>query len=401
MAARGSAPEGIALRPVSAADCAGAASFLQSGFWGEFKAAFGWKPLYFHADIAGLDAVSSSQVLLAMERRLAPGLSFAYLPHGPSFDPGPADRARLLVAVAAALRPRLSPECAFVRFDPPWTVMDAPASGGAGGAGGTESAGARPESAASYPGSAGQGAASPSFDFAPALRKASADVQPPDTVVLDLRAGEDELLAAMKPKWRYNVRLAEKRGVRVERRGADAIPSFYRLYKATAARDGIALHPEAYYARLFESALSWRGAEGSARPDLGLWIAAHEGEELAAIVTLFMGGTATYLYGASSDAKRELMPAYALQWAAMRAAKEAGCAEYDLYGIPPTDNPQHPMAGLYRFKTGFGGRIAHRAGSWDYPLRPLAYAAYRCAEAARSLWFKGARKRLAALMRRR
>ena len=88
------------------------------------------------------------------------------------------------------------------------------------------------------------------------------------------------------------------------------------------------------------------------------------------------------------------MPTYALQWAAMRAAKKAGCIKYDLYGIPPTDDPEHPMAGLYRFKTGFGGEIAHRAGSWDLPLMPIAYRGFRAAESARSWWFKSFTKRL-------
>jgi lipid II:glycine glycyltransferase (peptidoglycan interpeptide bridge formation enzyme) len=87
------------------------------------------------------------------------------------------------------------------------------------------------------------------------------------------------------------------------------------------------------------------------------------------------------------------MPAYALQWAAMRAAKAAGCTRYDLFGIPPTDDPAHPMSGLYRFKTGFGGEIAHRAGSWDYPLLGIGYSLFRAAEGARIWWFKDFRKR--------
>ncbi|MBL8966099.1 MAG: peptidoglycan bridge formation glycyltransferase FemA/FemB family protein, partial [Spirochaetaceae bacterium] len=229
------------------------------------------------------------------------------------------------------------------------------------------------------------------------LRRAAADVQPPDTVLLDLRPSEAELLAGMKPKWRYNVRLAEKKGVAVEEcRGAAALaalPEFYRLYEATSERDRIALHPEAYYARLFSLA-SERAADGDEpRPDLRLWIARHQGQALAAIVTLFRGGEAVYLYGASSNEKRNLMPAYALQWAAIKAAKASGCGVYDFYGIPPLDDPEHPMAGLYRFKTGFGGEIAHRAGSWDYALKPAVYAAFRAAEGLRRWWFKDFRKR--------
>jgi lipid II:glycine glycyltransferase (peptidoglycan interpeptide bridge formation enzyme) len=170
------------------------------------------------------------------------------------------------------------------------------------------------------------------------------------------------------------------------------LSTFYRLYEETSKRDRIALHPESYYRRLFELA-STRNQGGGRRPDLRIWTARHEGDAIAAIITIFWGGQAVYLYGASSNEKRNLMPAYALQWAAIRAAKAAGCGEYDFYGIPPTAAPDHPMAGLYRFKTGFGGRIIHRPGSWDFPLRPMAYSAFRKAEALRLWYYKDFRKR--------
>jgi lipid II:glycine glycyltransferase (peptidoglycan interpeptide bridge formation enzyme) len=212
-------------------------------------------------------------------------------------------------------------------------------------------------------------------------------------VLIDLQPSEEAILAAMKAKWRYNVRLAEKKAVTVEEAGIEAVHEFYDLYRATSRRDNIALHPESYYAHLFSLAAERRAAGIPGTPDIRLMIARHEGQALAAIVTLFHGKCATYLYGASSDEKRNLMPAYALQWAAMRAAKAAGCTRYDLFGIPPTDDPAHPMSGLYRFKTGFGGEIAHRAGSWDYPLLGIGYSLFRAAEGARIWWFKDFRKR--------
>jgi lipid II:glycine glycyltransferase (peptidoglycan interpeptide bridge formation enzyme) len=183
-----------------------------------------------------------------------------------------------------------------------------------------------------------------------------------------------------------------------------ALDEFYELYTATSKRDGIALHPKAYYRRLFELAAADMGvprtiegsprADGRPRADIRLWVARHEGQALAAIVTLFYGEEAVYLYGASGDEKRNLMPAYALQWAAMKAAKESGCLRYDLYGIPPSDDPGHPMAGLYRFKTGFGGDLLHYAGSWDYVYKPLAYAILSMAERARLWWHKVLKKKL-------
>ena len=372
----------IILDPAPPAACDLAEGFLQSAFWGAFKAEFGWRPRHFRVEVEGI----GSAPLIVLERNLGAGLRFAYVPHGPELEMPVESRSGFLADLARALKPRLGPRCIFVRFDPPWYLVEEPRAEiqAASRTGTSAEAGAAPEVPASKVDRPKLGAP---------LRRAAADIQPPDTVLLDLRPGEEELLAAMKPKWRYNVRLAARKGVAVEEAGADALGEFYRLYEATAARDRIALHPLRYYERQFALAASWEaGAEGR-RPDLRLWVARHEGAALAAIITLFRGPRAVYLYGASSDERRELMPAYALQWAAIRAAKAAGCVEYDFYGIPPTDDPGHPMAGLYRFKTGFGGSIAHRAGSWDFPLDPILYSLFRAAEDARRWYFKDFRKR--------
>ena len=224
------------------------------------------------------------------------------------------------------------------------------------------------------------------------------DVQPPDTVVLDLGYEEESLLAAMKAKTRYNIGLAAKKGVRVEEGGAADLPAWYELYRQTARRDRITLHDYEYYRRQFE--LAQAGAVGGAParrladagPELKLLLARHEGDLLAGILLAVHGRAATYLYGASSDAKRNLMPAYALQWEAIRIARRQGCLTYDLFGIPPSPDPAHPMHGLYRFKTGFGGRLVNRPGCWDFPYRRAAYAAYAVAERARAWYYRRWRK---------
>jgi lipid II:glycine glycyltransferase (peptidoglycan interpeptide bridge formation enzyme) len=105
---------------------------------------------------------------------------------------------------------------------------------------------------------------------------------------------------------------------------------------------------------------------------------------LAGIVTLFRGPEAVYLYGASSDKKRNLMPAYALQLKAIKDAKNFGCKKYDFFGIPPGNNKLHSKSGLYQFKTGFGGKIIHRLGSWDYPINFMIYKIFRIVENLRS-----------------
>ncbi|QQO07956.1 lipid II:glycine glycyltransferase FemX [Breznakiella homolactica] len=334
------------LIPADLASCNRASSFLQSAFWGSFKARFGWNARAFLIEWEYAEPTP----LLVIRRRLAPGITFAYVPWGPELPAGFPDsdneRNGLLLAVADHLKPLLSPDTAFIRFDPPWY-------------------------------SEGADAAPPPV-FQPFARS-GADIQPPDTVIVSLAEDEEAILSQMKPKWRYNIRLAEKKGVTVRRQDAGGLDTFYRLYGETAKRDGIAIHGIDYYKTLFSHAADYPG-NGQ---DLRLYTADHEGETLAAVIIIFRGTTATYLYGASGDTKRNLMAPYALQWQAMKDAKAAGCLEYDLFGIPPRDDPGHPMAGLYRFKTGFGGRIIHRPGSWDYTYRHVMRRLFNAAETLR------------------
>jgi lipid II:glycine glycyltransferase (peptidoglycan interpeptide bridge formation enzyme) len=327
---------------------------LQSAFWGSFKARFGWNARAFLADWGKWGAAP----LLVIRRRLAPGLSFAYVPWGPELPESfPVDNDRrnyLLEEFARALRYFLPNDTAFIRFDPPWYS---------------------------------QGAETPRPEIKLPFVRSGADVQPPDTVVIDLSRSMESILEGMKPKWRYNARLALKKGVALRRADEEGLDVFYALLKETARRDGIAVHGIEYYRTLFshcrEHQKKITALPAASLPDLRLYLAEHEGDALAAVVVLFRGTKATYLYGASSDKKRNLMAPYALQLRAMEDAKAAGCTEYDLFGIPPGADPSHPMAGLYRFKTGFGGSIIHRPGSWDYPCRPLVYRLFSTAETLR------------------
>jgi lipid II:glycine glycyltransferase (peptidoglycan interpeptide bridge formation enzyme) len=320
------------ITPCELAACDRSATFLQSAFWGEFKAQFGWRAFAF--EIAGS---GEGTPLLVLWRPLFPGISFAYIPWG-ALDPMSVESA------VQELRSYLPRDTAFVRYDPPWFT---------------------------------EGPETPAPTLGAPFERASADVQPPDTVLVDLSNSENNILKHMKPKWRYNIKLASKRGVQVRQAGAGGLSDFYALFKETAARDGIAAHSETYYRTLFDLASKNGG------PDFRLYLAEHEGDKLAAIITLFRPPVGTYLYGASSNRKLNLMATYALQWQAMRDAKSAGCTVYDLFGVPPNSDPGHPMHGLYLFKTGFGGRIIHRPGSWDFAYKPAAAALFRMAEKTR------------------
>jgi lipid II:glycine glycyltransferase (peptidoglycan interpeptide bridge formation enzyme) len=202
-----------------------------------------------------------------------------------------------------------------------------------------------------------------------------------NTVLLDLTLSEEALLAAMKQKTRYNVRLARRRGVVIREGSATDLDLFYRLYEETSQRDGFAIRSADYYRDAWGTFLE----AGQAC----LLLAEVEGEAVAGLTLFTFGSTAWYLYGASSARHRKHMPNQLLQWEAIRWAKAAGCSLYDLWGAPDDLDESDPMWGVVRFKLGLGGQLARGVGAWDYPTwRP----AYR--------FFTGAMPRYLNLLRR-
>jgi hypothetical protein len=182
-------------------------------------------------------------------------------------------------------------------------------------------------------------------------------MHPPETTIVQL-GPEEQMLAALKAKHRYNIRLGLKRGVTVEE-GADP-EELSRQSDATARRHGISLPQVAIYRRRLEL-LDW----------CRTYVARYQGRAIAAIMVARFDGRAYYLFGGSNGDAREVMPAYVLQWTAMREAAAAGCRDYDLWGVPPRPDPAHPWAGLWQFKTGFGGRMVELCGAWDLVASPL------------------------------
>ncbi len=189
-------------------------------------------------------------------------------------------------------------------------------------------------------------------------------VQPLRSILLDITRDEKMLLAQMKEKWRYNVRLAERKGVTV--RAAETIEdvqAWYTLLEATGERDQFGIHTLTYYIQ------AWRMF--TPRNEARLLLAEHSGQLLAGIFVSVFARQAVYLYGASSNEQRQLMPNYLLQWEAIRWAKSRGACSYDFWGIPETDAEDEAMAGVYRFKRGWGGRVVQFLGCFEYVYRPL------------------------------
>lgn len=308
---------------------------LQSSAWGRLRAAQGWRvERTALVDGAGT-IVAGAQALV--RRRL--GGAVAYVPRGPVVDPcHPA-----WPALLDALRSRHRRRAVALRLEPHWT--DAPDARTA-----LQRAGLRP---------------------GPAL-------QPPSTLVLDLSVGPEALLAAMKPKCRYNIGLAARSGVTVSTGTAADLGVFEDLLHVTARRHGIGERPRGYHAAVAR-------AFGAAAH---LYLARAEGRVLAAALVIHHGPTATYLYGASSDAERHRMPGHAVQWAAISAAAAAGLTRYDFWGVPDAvgrawadgDDPDAVppgsggLWGVWRFKRGFGGQVWRAVGAFDDVYAPLRYA---------------------------
>ncbi|MFL5659399.1 MAG: lipid II:glycine glycyltransferase FemX [Ktedonobacteraceae bacterium] len=188
--------------------------------------------------------------------------------------------------------------------------------------------------------------------------------------VLDLRPDEKALLAGMKEKWRYNIRLAGRKGIIVRHgQGKSDIDTFYRLYQTTSDRDQFFIHDKAHYEQVMR--LYSEGDRAA------LLLAEYEGEAIAGIMVLRFGRWSWYMYGASSNHQRNLMPNHLLQWTGMQWARSHGCWYYNFRGIPAILEEGQELWGVYVFKRGFGGYAIHSLETHDLVYQPLVYGAYR------------------------
>jgi lipid II:glycine glycyltransferase (peptidoglycan interpeptide bridge formation enzyme) len=189
-----------------------------------------------------------------------------------------------------------------------------------------------------------------------------------NTVMIDLTGESEYLLTRMKSKWRYNIRLAERKGVEIRPGDETDFSTFYQMYAATAARDGFLIRPEAYYRDVWPCFLESGRAE--------MWLASVKDEVVAGLILFIFGPRAWYMYGASTGRHRNLMPNHLLQWTAMCRAKARGCTAYDMWGAPDIFDESDSMWGVYRFKHGFGGQVVQGLGAFDYPVQPVLYWAF-------------------------
>lgn len=339
---------------------------LQSWAWGDLKLAFGWRTLRVALwDADGQHILASAQVLC----RPLPVLPFsiAYIPKGPIIDWSDAALCRRFFQL---LHPLLrARRVAFLRIDPDLPEQIAEVIGEDGDETTGASRGADTEVFGSlYSVAQGRGAVEQlrALGFSPVEES----IQPRRTIAVDLTPDEKAISLRQKPKWRYNTGLAARKGVTSRPATTlDDLHRWYDLMQVTSGRDRFAVHTFAYYQRVWELMKAADQAE--------LFLAEHEGKLLAGIFVTQVGGEGIYLYGASGNEGRNLMPNHLLQWEAMRWCKARGATLYDLWGVAETEDPNDPMAGVYRFKRGWGGKMVRYIGSFDYVYSPLIYRGFR------------------------
>lgn len=255
---------------------------------------------------------------------------------------------------------------------------------------------------------------SPPLHF-PHFRQGVHGFQPDHTLILNLAQSEQGLLTQMKPKGRYNIKLAEKKGVKIRQAGSTNgsksfnsgqfqkdLKSFHEILTETASRDGFHGHDENFYKNMIEdlqnnlaysnsppgvSQNSNHDSVNSHSPYATLYLAEYDNQIIAACLNTFFKDTATYYYGASSNLHRNVMAPYLLHWQAIKDAKQKGCKFYDFFGIAPTHehsecasqqstNP-HPWSGVTDFKKKFGGQEISYQKPQEFPFKKTLYLLYR------------------------
>jgi len=307
------------------------AHVLQTWEWGQFKSRHDWTPSYllWNDDSPHWGADLPKAAALVLRRRLGRlPLCVLYVPKGPAMDYADAP---LVERVLGDLeRFARQSRAIFIKIDPDLNPHPLPFS----------------------------------LQGRREWIESTEQIQFRNTMEIDLRQSEDELLAAMHQKTRYNIRLAQKRGVTVRPGTLSDLELLYAMYDETARRDQFIIRPLDYYRDAWGSFIE----AGLAQP----LIAEFENTPIAALILFCFAGRAYYFYGMSRDVHRNLMAPHLLQWEAMRWARAQGCTVYDLWGAPDTLDESDPMWGVYRFKQGFGGQFVQHIGAWDHPTsRPL------------------------------
>ena len=198
------------------------------------------------------------------------------------------------------------------------------------------------------------------------------EIQPRFVFRLDIKGKtEDEILAGCHQKTRYNIRLAKRKGVEIREGNREDLKDFHKIMIETGSRDGFIIRSLEYFEKMYDEL---------APKHMKVLMAYYEGKPISGIIPIMYGNKTWYLYGASSNEHRNLMPNYLLQWEMIRQAIQNGCDVYDFRGVSGVVDESHPQYGLYRFKKGFGAEFTEFIGEVYLPFKPLTYKLYKFAE---------------------
>ncbi|MBI3923875.1 MAG: peptidoglycan bridge formation glycyltransferase FemA/FemB family protein [Armatimonadetes bacterium] len=329
---------------------------LQTVEWGEVKRPSGWEAL--HAAVESEGRLTAAALIL--KRKISPlGPSVFYCPRGPVLDYG--DRETLTTLLQGIRRLARRHRAILLKIDPP-----------------VESGHEDVVRTLHQEG----------FRESPDSQGGFGGTQPRSVMKLDLSKSEEELLAAMKPKTRYNLRLAQRKGVEiVEGRSKQDLKVFYDLLLETAVRDRFRVRSYSYFETIWDKLVT-TGLATLFMARVPAEDCAGEGESIAGALSFVLGqsgscGQCWYVYGASSNRHRNVMPNYLIQWHLIQWAKSLGCKVYDFRGVSPQTEgvaTEEHLSGLNRFKTGFGARYVEYIGEFDLPLSRIGYPLWTVAK---------------------
>jgi len=345
----------------------------QTAYWSEVKRELGVSSIACNFKVRSSDVydnpLKDNNIIadvLVIIKQIDRKYTMAYVPYGPEIEPSDENQGAFLEELSECLRPFLPKNCIVIRYDLSWESLWAKEN--------------------DFYDCNGYWTGPPDnmlqeyrFNFNTVnwnFKKSMSNILPSNTIFLDLTRDLSVIKGSMKQKTRYNIELSVRKEVTVELAGIEDLETWYKLYTETASRNNFYLHHIDY----FKAVLTNRARNTQSPAEVLLLIAVVEKMPLAAMFLVITGNRGTYLYGASASHHKNLMASYALQWEAIKIAKEKGCTEYDMFGIAPNPDPSHPLFGLYRFKTGFGGTIFHTMGCWDYPIHSEIYNYFAAAE---------------------
>jgi len=351
-------------------------NLFQSYMWGKFKESLGQKPLFFRVVFEDKNKNEVAYPFLVLLRKINGVYLYAYVQRAPNEGVIPADKTGFLEELSMALKEELPSSIIFIRYDLAWINPEPHAR--------TEML----EIMMNY------GTKYHNFKKAPSNHLCNS------TCILNLRPTPQQLLKNMRQQTRNSIRRAYREGLEFSIYNAKSpelfkqLHAMYDIYQDTATRKGFYCEDYSYFEELFKLNRSFLDEKEIQNFDSGivpldaqvpppkfyLFTASKDGVLLSGLILAICGSNAYYMYAASSLTMRECMPNYGLQWEVIRFARSQGCTRYDLMGIPPTNDSASSMAGLYIFKTGFGGSVTHFDGTWDFPLKQEDYEAFRVNE---------------------